>query len=1155
MTGFVHLHNHTQYSILDGACRIDELAKLVQKHNQHSCAITDHGNLYGVIEFYDTMVAHDIHPVIGYEAYVCPDNDFSKKQDVNYYHMTLLAENNTGFSNLLKISSLAFDKDAFYYRPRTNPDLLGKYSKGIIALSGCLKGEIPQLLLEGKEAEAEERAKFWLKLFGKDNYFIELQNHFIADEEIVLDKLISLAEHLGIQTVVTNDSHYLKKEDAKAHDILLCVQTGKDYDDPNRMRFSSNEIYFKSTEEMEKLFGKDSQSLKITSEIARRCHISINKDYKLPTFQLPPEYGKDENAYLEMKVKTGLHKKFDNITREIEERINTELKTIEKMDFAGYFLIVSDLVENAKMRGVPVGPGRGSVVGSLVSYTLGITQLNPLKYNLLFERFLNPSRISMPDIDLDFGDQKRSNAIEYLVEKYGKDSVASIITFSYLKAKQAIRDVCRVLKISLSDADKIAKAVPETVNETIEDALKESLEFKSIYESNDKWKEAINFARKIEGLVRHSSKHAAGIIIAPGNITDYIPLARSGDKSAEDWITQFDGVSAEKIGLLKLDCLGLKTLTVIENTLKNIEENGKEPVNIDELPLDDPKTYELISRGETIGVFQLESSGMQNLLRRMQPDIFDDLIAAIALYRPGPMLRIDDYIARKHGHEKIVYDHPDLEGILKDCLGIMLYQEHIILIANKFAGFSMAEADNLRKAMGKKKHDLMIKFKTQFTEGCKKIKHIEKELAEKIWNDIEAFASYGFNKSHSAAYALLSYQTAYLKTHYPHEFWAAHITSEIGNFEKMAIIMQEIKATGIEVLPPDINESKPEFKVQDNRIRFGLAAIKNVGLSAMEELVRDREKVTKFNDLLHFVSNVNTRVINKRALESLIKAGAFDCFSKNRAQMLASVDNILKYGQSAQEDKKSPQEDLFNDVLENTREKLTTFIMPDYPSWDEHTELAEELSVIGFYLSGHPLVKHECDFNNIIPNLIKDINILPNESKVGIGGIILEKKTHITKKYEQMAFCRIEDLTGSVELIIMPKIYEEYKNLLENHTLVFIEGKISKKADNNGDLFQVKADKIFPFEDAVKNLVKTLLIKMDTLGLEDIWLDRIEAICKEFKGKIPVVFQIITEKGDKYFVRTKNLKIDPSNELKQKLEKLLGKNSAVFKGKNANSKE
>jgi len=1060
---YVPLHLHTYYSLLDGAIRIEELIAKALDYKLPALTITDHGNLFGTIEFYKKVSMAGLKPIIGCEVYVAPKSRFEKKNSENIseasFHLILLCKDIYGYKNLTTLVSKAY-LEGFYYRPRIDKDLLSQYSGELIGLSSCLKGEVSYYLSAGKIDEARDAALSYKRILGAENFFLEIQANGLPEQEEINKQLIELSHDLHIGLVATNDCHYLKREDAIAHDVLLCIQTGKTLKDTDRMRFSSDEFYFKSPEEMKFAFKSVPEAIENTKKIAERC----NLDFRFDTFYLPkysPPEGYDANAYLRKQAEEGLEKKLKgNIPQHYVERLQNELGIIEKTGFSSYFLIVWDFIRYAKNKGIPVGPGRGSAASSLVAYCLDITEIDPLKYNLLFERFLNPERISMPDIDVDFCMDRRSEVIEYVGELYGKDHVAQIITFGSLQARAATRDVGRVMNIPYAEVDRVAKLIPNIPNVTIKEALEIEPKLKELYNTNPSIKELIDIARKIEGLPRHASTHAAGVVISPEPLTEFLPFYKAPNEV--DILTQFDMSAIETTGLLKFDFLGLKTLTVIAKTEKSINKRlqtpdvGPQTFSVRDIPLDDKKTFELLDSAKTAGIFQLESPGMRDLLIRLKPETFEDLVVVVALYRPGPIGSgmIDDFIKRKRGEIAIKYEIPQLEETLKGTYGVILYQEQVMSIANKLANFSMAQADILRMAMGKKKIAEMEKLRDAFIRGAK-TNNISEKKAIKLFNDMAHFAEYGFNKSHSTAYALIAYRTAYLKTHYPAIFMSALLSSDMDNTAKVVSYINECKEMGIEVLPPDINESEREFKVIGNLIRFGLEAVKGVGSSAIETIIEARNN-KKFSSFIDFCSRVDQKRVNKKVIESLIKAGAMDSMGK-RAQMMLALNEVLDMVIRFQRKHGSQQRSMFE--LHQT----PMLSLPDIEEWKESDLLTMEKEALGFYITGHPLQRYRERFEKFSVTPIHKLQGLQDKEDVTVGGILRNIKRIQTKKRgDLMAYLTIEDLYGSVELLVFPDLYRKSIDIMSQDIPIIIQGQIDKTDKG----LKVIARGIVPIEDA-----------------------------------------------------------------------------------------
>jgi DNA polymerase-3 subunit alpha len=1041
---FVHLHVHTEYSLLDGACRISELVAKAKKYKMPALAITDHGVMYGAIQFYKEAIRQGVKPIIGCEMYVAHQSrlDRSSQRKETPYHLILLAKNNEGYKNLINLVTLSY-LEGFYYKPRIDKEILREHSNGLIALSACLKGEIAQYILQKDIKKAKEVALDFLDIFGEGNFYLELQKNGIPEQEIVNENLIEISQELSIPLVATNDIHYINKEDAQAHEILLCIQTATNLGDPKRLKFSTDAFYFNSPEEMNENFSKVPQALENTIRIAEKCNLEINfRHAQLPEFEVPPEH--NISTYLKEICYKGFNERYPEITKQLEERLEYELSVIKKMEFEPYFLIVWDFVRYAKEKGIMVGPGRGSAAGSLVAYCLNITNIDPMAYGLLFERFLNPERISMPDFDIDFCYERREEVIEYVSEKYGKDKVAQIITFGTMAARAAVRDVGRALGIPYARVDTIAKMIPLEPNITIEKALKMESRIKELIKSDEDIKKLIEIASSLEGLARHSSTHAAGIVLSRKPLTDYVPL----QKTAEGEVcTQYAMAELEELGLLKMDFLGLRTLTVISNALKIIKHTRGEQVDINKIPLDDKKVYKILSKGNCAGIFQLESEGMRDLVKRLKPKNIEDITALLALYRPGPLGSgmIEDFINRKKGIVEIKYAHPRLEPILKETYGVIVYQEQVMKIASELAGFTLGQADILRKAMGKKQKGVMEKQRELFIKGAQK-NNIKKNIAAEIFDLIAYFAGYGFNKSHSVSYAFISYQTAYLKTYYAVEYMASLLTTIMGNNDKVALYIKECRNMNIKILPPDINQSLVNFTVVEGKaIRFGLAAVKNVGEKAIKSIIEERKRNSNFISLLDFCQRVDLRVANKRVIESLIKCGAFDSIGARRSQLLAVLDISLKNGQEYQKSKRSGQTSIFDLFEKNSTEKNIANHqdrLPDLLEFPKNELLAMEKEMLGLYISYHPLNDYKEKLKKIINSTSTELANHSDKSRVVLAGVVNSFKRKGTKNGNLMAFITLEDLEGTVEIIAFPKVFEKCKEIVKKDEIVIIEGRL-----------------------------------------------------------------------------------------------------------------
>ncbi|MDD5644805.1 MAG: DNA polymerase III subunit alpha, partial [bacterium] len=1040
-SNFVHLHVHSEYSLLDGACSIGKIVKKAASLKMPALAITDHGNMHGVIKFYKQALSESIKPIIGSEMYIAPGSMLEKKLDKrknSSYHLTILVKDETGYRNLLVLSSESYLK-GYYYKPRIDKELLKKYSRGLIALSGCLKGEIACEILDGNPEKAAEMAEEYSNIFGKENFYLEMMDHNIPEQKIVNKALKKISEQTGIPVVATNDVHYINKDDARAHEILLGIQTGMTMDDENRMKMLTDEFYLKDTGQIGKIFEEYPEAVENSVVISGRCNLelSLEKTYHYPAF--PPPQGKNENSYLRELCESGLKKRYKEIDSEIRERLEHEMNIIESLGFVSYFLIVWDFIHYAKTNDIPIGPGRGSAAGSIVAYVLGITNVDPIKFKLLFERFLNPDRISPPDIDIDIADEDRSRLIDYVSSKYGKDSVAQIITFGTMKARAVVRDVGRVMNMPYADVDKLAKLVPEGPKVRLEDALKTEPRLKEAVDKEEKVKRLFEMALRLEGLNRHASTHAAGVVISDKPLVNYVPLCKGKENEV---ITQFDMNDVGNNGLLKMDFLGLKTLTVIKNCIKIIERTRGEKINIDEISFDDRKTFELLNNADTTGVFQLESAGMQDLARRIGISNLEDINALVALFRPGAMNMLDDYVQRKHGKVPIKYDHPFLEPILMDTYGIMLYQEQVMQAANAVAGYTLAEADILRRIMGKKKVEEMEAQKEKFIGGAVK-NNIKKRLAEKIFDNIEKFAGYGFNKSHSQAYAIIAYQTAYLKANYPVEYMASMLTSELNDMDKIVKYIDECSNMGIEILPPDINESFKGFTVVGGNIRFGLAAIKNVGATAVESIINARKAAGKFISLTHFLNSADSKAANRKVVESLIKCGAFDSMGYTRNQLLKALDMKLSEASAVHKEKMNGQRALFGEETVT----IETEMLPQVKEFHESQLLTFEKELLGFYISGHPVVQYKDIIKTYSTADTQTLDNAVSNSKVMVGGIVSDVKMRMTKKQERMAVLKLEDLKGWIEVIVFPSAFDKNFDLIQKNLPVMVAGKVSFKDD------------------------------------------------------------------------------------------------------------
>lgn len=1140
---FVHLHNHSDYSLLDGACKIKDLVKRAVKNNMDALAITDHGNMFGSINFYRTATKEGIKPIIGVEAYVAPR---SRKEKVktdrsdNSYHLILLAKDLTGYRNLMKLVSIGY-LEGFYYRPRIDHEVLREYHEGIIAMSACLQGEVSQAIVKGNMEQAKQKAEAYRDIFG-DDFYLEIQNHHISEEKIAAEGLQYLSQEMSIPLVITNDIHYMDREHHMPHDALVCIQTGKEIDDPDRLKMSTEELYFKSEQEMRELYPNHPEALDTTVEIANKCDLQLEfgKPF-LPNYEIPSDHKADTlEQYLKHVAREGLERRYPEITPEIEERFNFELKVIDQMGYPGYFLIVKDFIDFARNQRIPVGPGRGSAAGSIVSYVLGITNIDPLQYGLLFERFLNPDRVSLPDIDIDFCYERREEVIEYVRHKYGDKNVTQIITFGTMMARAVIRDVGRVLKVKYSDVDKIAKMIP--FGSSIEQAYKDVAEFKDVFKTGDqRFQQLLEYSKALEGIARHSSIHAAGVVIAPEELTNFVPLYVS---NTGDVTTQYDMKCIDDIGLLKMDFLGLRTLTVMDNTLRMLRERGIE-IDLDQLPFDDEKTYELFGRGETTGIFQFESGGMRDYLVKLKPKQIGDLVAMNALYRPGPMRMIDDFIDRNHGRKKIEYLHPLLESVLKETYGIIVYQEQVMQIVSVLGGFSLGEADILRKAMGKKQMDLLRKQEVKFIEGAKE-KDISDKLAKQIFDLIIEFGNYGFNKSHAVCYSVVAYQTAYLKSHYPAEFMAASLTSEMSNSDRIIILIDECRRIGIEILPPCIDNSLADFTVDGKSIRFGLAAVKNVGKGSIESIIRARKKHGPFTNIFQFVQNLDMRAVNKKVMESLAKAGAMDCLQGSRAQQFDNIEKAITYAQNTQSEYQRGQFSMFDGATNGGKQVMNRFPeLSEAEEWSQSQQLAFERELLGFYVSGHPLNKYRDEVHAFSTIHLNKLDALPDGAAAKVGCIITNVKTIIDKSKRKMAFATIEDFTGTKEILVFASVYEKVESLIQPDSLILVTGKISTQENREPSII---CDEVMPLAETREKFTRNICMNLSVSEMNNKKLNEIKKLVSEYKGKCKFLIHITNGDTKEYIVQSRKFNVAPDAQLLSGLKELIGNENVWMEG-------
>lgn len=1137
---FVHLHVHTQYSLLDGACRIKELIQKAAEYKMPALGMTDHGNMFGAIDFYQTAVKCGVKPIIGCEAYIAPGSRFDKSagKGGGSSHLVLFSRDEVGYKNLMKLVSLGY-LEGFYYRPRMDKEILAQYAEGLLGTSACLRGEIAWNIRQGNTAAALKAADEFHNIFGKGNFYLELMENGLADQKIVNEGLLNISKDLNLPLVATNDVHYLEKSQSMAHEALLCIQTQTTLDDPNRMRLKTEEFYFKDPSLMKEMFSWCPKAIANTLEIADKCNLELQFDkIHLPRYEAPVGISKED--YLKELCLEGIKERYGTPSFEINERLEHELAVINKMGFGSYFLIVWDFIHYAKQNGIPVGPGRGSAAGSLVSYCLGITDLDPLKYGLLFERFLNPERLGMPDIDIDFCFERRGEVINYVTNKYGKDNVAQIITFGTMQARAAIRDVGRVMGMPYPDVDKIAKLIPPDPNINITEALKIEPQLAQIYKQDEKAARLMDTAKVLEGLSRHASIHAAGVVISDKPLNEYVPLFKSTDGQITTGFSM-DGIA--KIGLLKMDFLGLRTLTVISETIKLIKKKRNIDLDINKIPLDDKKTYALLGQANAFGVFQLESSGMRDLLKRIRPTQFEDLISILALYRPGPIGSgmLDDFIKRKKGEVQVRYDHPKLESVLKETYGIIVYQEQVMQMASVLAGFSMTQADHLRRAMSKKNPSEMDTMRKAFVEGCQKANAIKEELANKLFDLIDYFSGYGFNRSHSAAYALISYRTAYLKANYPVEFMCALLTSEKDNTDKVVEYVKESAAMGLRILPPDVNASLAPFDVVDERsIRFGLMAVKNVGAGTIESIVEKR-KDGPFQSIFDFCQRVDLRLTNRKVIESLIKCGALDCFKSARASMMAALDPAMGQGAKTQKEKSSGQFSFFDGNMDNGF-KPGDKELPELKEWSQSQILAFEKEVLGFYVSGHPLAHYKVEIKEFADYSTSKLRLATDGQEVKVVGLLNTVKLTTTRKTnERMAICKLEDLDGAVEVLVFPSTYPTVAAILKEGDVVLVKGRISLREESP----KIIAGDIKPIDEVYK-AIKSINVDLSAVGEEA--LKSLKEKLLLYPGKVPVYLSLDTKSYKSVQILVgEDLYVSVTEPLMEDLKSLLGEDRFSLK--------
>ncbi len=1152
MSQFVHLHLHTDYSMLDGACDVEKLVHRVKELGMPAVAMTDHGNIFGAVHFVNAANKAGVKPIVGCELYVCKKEDHvierTPPDGDTYNHLLVLAENEVGYRNLVKITSEASLR-GFYYKPRVSKKFLAEHSQGLIGLSGCLKGEVAEYLMEDKYEAARNAAATYRDIFGKENFYLELQDQGLEMEHRIRPHLFKLEKDLGLPLVATNDSHYLCEDDAHAQDVMLCIQTGKSIQDTNRMKFQGSGFYVKSHDEMYRVFKDSPEVLARTLAIAERCSMRLEKvSNPFPHFDVPDGYTLD--SYFEDVTRKGFARRLETLRQlesqgrlkhslmEYEQRLKQELSIIQQMRFSGYFLIVWDFIRYAREHDIPVGPGRGSAAGSLVSYSMGITDLDPLQHELLFERFLNPERVSMPDIDIDFCMNRRGEVIDYVTAKYGRENVAQIITFGTMAAKAAIKDVGRAMDMPYSDVDRIAKMVPNQLNIKLENAIKDSPAMQQAYDADAQVRELLDTAKKLEGMVRNAGVHAAGVVISPRPLIELVPLHKTKN---DEIVTAFDMVAIEKMGLLKMDFLGLTTLTILDDAVKLIATTRGDSITLEEIPLEDHETYEKVfHRGLTSGVFQFESHGMRDVLRRYQPNSIEDLTALNALYRPGPIQggMIDDFIDRKHGRKKIEYELPELQEILQETLGVIVYQEQVMQIAHRLAGYSLGEADLLRRAMGKKIAEEMAAQRERFVSGATQRGYPPKKI-EKIFDLMAQFAGYGFNKSHSAAYALLAYHTAYLKTRYPVEFMAALLTSVTGSTDDVVKYINECREMSIAVEAPDINVSDANFTPHGSAIRFGLAAVKNVGHNAIESIIAARTKLGRFTSIYEFCEKVDLRLLNKRVLESLIKSGAMDALGR-RGQLMAVLDKAIEGAQKTQRDAESGQHGLFGVFQEEVHthdDKL-----PDTPDWDEHVRLANEKEILGFFITGHPLEKYRDKLDDLRALSTEHISAMKSstgkDETIATAGIITNLRVLKSKKGDFYAQANLEDMAGSVEMLVFPDAFRRLQEKVKMEVPVLVRGGVRIEEGANPKL---TVSEIMALEDAKVPLPRSLRIRIPVESASELTVDALHTLCAQRKGEARVLFDVERQGDFMVVMEAEGYNVQPDRNFIARVEELCGR--------------
>jgi DNA polymerase-3 subunit alpha len=1152
MSKFVHLHLHSHYSLLDGANALESVVQRAAQQKMPALALTDHGNLFGAVQFHDIARKHGVKPIIGCEVYVARDGHKSKNgRSDQSNHLVLLARNETGYHNLVKLVSVGY-LDGFYYRPRIDLELLQQHCEGLIGLSACLKGVVAWNVTQDRYSTAQQEAGKLSEILGRGNFYLEMQDHGIEEQTLVNTQVLKMARELDLPLVATNDCHYLSKADSFAHDVLLCIQTGKNVQDENRLRYSTDQFYFKDAEEMESLFGHVPESLSNTLEIAEKCTFELGEPENIfPEFQVPE--GRTVESYFEQVVHQGFQQRCESLRKlehdgklrypleEYQKRLDQEVKVIKKMNFPSYFLIVWDFIRYARDSGIPVGPGRGSVAGSLVSYAMQITDVDPLQYDLLFERFLNPERVTPPDIDIDFCMLRRSEVIDYVTDKYGRENVSQIITFGTMAARGAIRDVGRSLNIPYAEVDKIAKMIPQAPDSTLKQAMDRVKELQEIAQSDPRYAQLLEVAQQLEGTVRHASTHAAGVVIAPQPLVELIPLYKS---NKDEITTQYPMMDLERLGLMKMDFLALTTLTVIQKALTQIRDQLGQELALEQIDLKDEKTFKLFCDGKTTGIFQFESAGMRDILKRLQPSRFEDLIALNALYRPGPIQggMIDDFIDRRHGKVQIENEVPEVEEILRETYGVIVYQEQVMQIASKMGGFSLGEADLLRRAMGKKKKTVMQAQRKQFLSGCKD-RNIDSTKAKRIFKLMEQFAGYGFNKSHSTAYALLAFQTAYLKSHHPVQYMASLLTSEMSNTDKIVKDLAECKEMGIQVLPPDINSSQLDFLALDTDIRFGLAAIRNVGESAIRAILHCRKEQGVFKGFYQFCEEVDLRTVNRRSLESLIKSGAFDSQGYHRNSLMEALDGAIEYGHKSQKDRLSGQGKLFM-AAEGESENGDGEDIPDKGEWPDRQKWSYEKEALGVYVTGHPLSDYAKELEKFADVSTNQIGEEISGKVISVGGIITALRHLRTRKGDSMGSFQLEDLFGTVSVLVWPNAWEKNRALLENDHPVLVKGRC--EVDGKGDA-RVLCSEVLDLDSLWKKVIQRTRIRIPLPSLDEQTLSQLHSLVREFQGSCPLEFELLQDKTCRIrVIPQEDLQIDPIPSFIEAVEKLFGEHSVAL---------